>query len=223
MTRLITQIASMAIAFGAALFAPAGTFAWSAAWVFLVLMFGFTIALTVWLMRADPALLDERMRGVGKRDQKTWDKVLLAIVGILFFAWLVAMGFDRRFQLSHLPGWIEVAGAVMLVASFRMFYSTFRENTYLSPAVRVQKERSQRVVRTGPYARVRHPMYAAFGLYALGTALLLGSWIGLLGAAVLIVLTAVRAVLEERALRAELDGYGEYMNRVRWRFIPLVW
>ena len=220
---LIGQIAGMAIVFSVLLFVPAGTAAWPAAWVFLVMMFAFTIALSVWLMRFDPELLEERMSGVGKSDQKTWDKVLLAFVGIAFFAWLTVMGVDRRFHLSRVPLWLGGVGAVMLVLSFGVFYLTFRENTYLSPAVRVQKERSQVVVSTGPYARVRHPLYAGFVLYTFGTALLLGSWLGVVGALVLIVLVAYRAVMEERVLREELDGYSVYMNLVRWRLVPHVW
>ena len=220
---LTGQIVGTAAVFIVLLFVPAGTAAWPAAWVFLVMMFAFTIALTVWLVRFDPALLDERMSGVGKSDQKTWDKVLLAFLGIAFVAWLVVMGLDRRFKLSHVPLWAAAVGAAMVATSFIVFYLTFRENTYLSPAVRVQKERSHVVVSTGPYARVRHPLYAGFVLYALGTALLLGSWLGVIGALVLIVLTACRAVLEERVLRAELEGYGAYVDRVRWRLVPGVW
>jgi protein-S-isoprenylcysteine O-methyltransferase Ste14 len=136
-------------------------------------------------MRFDPELFEERMSGVGKSDQKLWDKVLLAFVGIAFFAWLAVMGVDRRFHVSRVPLWLDGVGAVMLLLSFGIFYLTFRENTYLSPAVRIQKERSQVVVSTGPYARVRHPLYARFVLYALGTALLLGSWLGVVGALLL--------------------------------------
>ena len=111
----------------------------------------------------------------------------------------------------------------MLVASFVLFFLTFRENSFLSPAVRVQAERAQTVVSTGPYRRVRHPMYAAFLLLALGTPLLLGSWFGVLGGAALVAMVAVRAVLEERVLRAELPGYDEYARRVRHRLVPGVW
>jgi hypothetical protein len=103
------------------------------------------------------------------------------------------------------------------------FYRTFRENPYLSPAVRVQTERAQKVVSTGPYRYVRHPMYAAFVLFTFGTALLLGSWYGLLGGLLLIGMVARRAVLEERVLQEELEGYSAYMLRVRYRFVPHLW
>jgi protein-S-isoprenylcysteine O-methyltransferase Ste14 len=112
---------------------------------------------------------------------------------------------------------------ILLVTSFALFFLTFRENAYLSPAVRVQRDRDQVVVSTGPYRHVRHPMYAAFILYALGTNLLLGSWYGLLLALVLIVMVAWRAVREERTLREELPGYEEYMAEVKYRLIPHLW
>ena len=171
------RIAGMAVVFGATLFVSAGTIAWRAGWTFLVLFFSFVIALSTWLLRFDPDLLKERMTGIGKSDQKTWDKVLLAIMAVAFFSWFAVMGLDVvRFRWSDMPARLQFLGAVLLLASFYVFFVTFRANTYLSPAVRVQTERSQRVVSTGPYRFVRHPMYAGFVLFAVATALLLGSW-----------------------------------------------
>jgi protein-S-isoprenylcysteine O-methyltransferase Ste14 len=222
--QLVTSTAGMAVVFAFALFLPAGTLAWPAGWIFLVLMFGFTGALSAWLLRFDPDLLAERMTGIGRPDQKTWDKVLLALTAVVFFAWLAVMALDAvRFRWSWMPLWVQGVGAVLLLGSFYVFYLTFRENTYLSPAVRVQTERAQTVVSTGPYRYVRHPMYAGFVLFALGTALLLGSWYGVLGALLLIGMVARRAVLEERMLREELEGYRAYMARVRHRLVPRLW
>jgi protein-S-isoprenylcysteine O-methyltransferase Ste14 len=221
--RLAGQIVSMVIVFSAALFVPAGTLNWPSAWSFLAIMFGSTTALSAWLMRFDPDLLAERMSGIGKSDQKLWDKVLLGFVGAAFFGWLALAGLDRRFSWSNMAIWLQLAGAVLLTLSFALFFLTFRENSYLSPAVRVQRERGQRVVSSGPYAYVRHPMYDAFAGYAIGTALLLGSWPGVAGALVLIGLVAYRAVFEERVLRAELAGYEAYTARVRWRLFPRIW
>ena len=122
-----------------------------------------------------------------------------------------------------MPGWLQVVGAVLLLASFCCFFLTFRENPYLSPAVRVQTERGQTVVSTGPYRYVRHPMYATFIIFMVGTTLLLGSWYGLLFGPILVVGIAFRAVQEERVLRAELPGYDTYMAQVKYRLIPYVW
>jgi protein-S-isoprenylcysteine O-methyltransferase Ste14 len=221
--QLAVQIAVMALVFGAILFVPAGTLRWPEAWAFLVLMFGFTIALSAWLLRHDPELLAERMTGIGRADQEKWDKILLSIAAVVFFVWLVAMGLDERFRWSTVPSWLEAVGALLLIASFGIFFLTFRENAFLSPAVRIQTDRAHQVVRSGPYRFVRHPMYAGFVLFAVGTALLLGSWYGVLGGLVLIGIVARRAVLEERLLRERLPGYDAYMEQVRYRFFPGIW
>ena len=114
-------------------------------------------------------------------------------------------------------------GGVMLLGSFCLLFLTFRENSYLSTVVRIQAERGHTVISTGPYHYVRHPMYAAALLFLFGTALLLGSWYGLIVALLLVGMIAVRAVLEERTLQQELQGYDTYMAQVKYRLIPHVW
>lgn len=223
-TQLVVRTAGMMVVFAMALFLPAGTLAWPAGWAFFLLMFGFANAMSLWLLRFNPDLLAERLTGIGRPDQKTWDKVFLALMGVAFFAWLAVMALDAvRFRWSQVPPWLQGIGALLLLGSFYIFYLTFRENSYLSPAVRVQTERAQTVVSTGPYRCVRHPMYGGFVLFTFGTTLLLGSWYGLLGGLVLIGMVAWRAVQEERVLRKELEGYSAYMTRVRYRFIPYLW
>ena len=221
---LLAQIGGMAAVFGLALFGAAGTVAWAAGWVYMALMFGFVAAISAWLARHDPALLTERMTGIGKADQKAWDKVWFAATNVLFLGWLVLMPLDAvRFGWSRVPRVVRVLGAAALVASFWLFYRTFAANPYLSPAVRVQSDRGQTVVSTGPYAVVRHPMYAAAAGYVGGTALLLGSWLGLAAGSLIVASAALRSVKEERVLRAELPGYDAYAARVRYRLLPGVW
>jgi protein-S-isoprenylcysteine O-methyltransferase Ste14 len=221
---LTAQIAGMFVVFALILFVAAGTIAWPAGWAFLLLFFGFTIALSAWLLKYRPGLLTERMTGIGESDQKTWDKVFFAVANVLFIAWLVAMPLDAvRFHWSQMPIGLQLVGALLLLGSFVLFFLTFRENAYLSPAVRVQTDRGHTVVSSGPYHYVRHPMYAAVIPYALGTTLLLGSWYGLLFGLILLVAMARRAVLEERTLRAELLGYDAYMAQVKYRLVPYIW
>jgi protein-S-isoprenylcysteine O-methyltransferase Ste14 len=221
--QLVAQTCALLIAFALALFIPAGTLRWRPGWVFLGLFGAFVNGISLWLLRHNPALLRERMTGFTP-DQKPWDKALLALTGVTFFAWLVAMPLDAvRFRWSRMPAGLRAVGAAVLLGSFALFFLAFRENAYLSPVVRIQGERGQVVVATGPYRHVRHPMYAGFLLFVLGTALLLGSRLGLLGGLALGGLVARRAVLEERALRAGLPGYGAYLGRVRFRLIPRVW
>jgi protein-S-isoprenylcysteine O-methyltransferase Ste14 len=221
---LTAQIVGMFVVFALALFLAAGTAAWLAGWAFLVLFFGFTIALSLWLLKHNPELLTERMTGIGKSDQKTWDKVFFVGAGVLFLTWLVLTALDAvRFHWSQTSLLLQVIGALLLLCSFLLFFLTFRENSYLSPAVRIQAEREQTVVSTGPYHYVRHPMYAAATIFITGTTLLLGSWYGLILALFLIIGIAFRAVQEERTLQTELPGYEQYLTQVKYRLIPYVW
>jgi len=221
---LAVQIFFTFLTFAVPLFLAAGTLNWIAGWAFLILFFGFVIAISYWLLRNNPDLLTERMKGAVQEDQKTWDKIFFALVGTLFVVWLLLMPLDAvRFGWSHVPGALQAAGGVIFVVSFYLFFVTFRENSFLSPAVRVQDERGQTVITTGPYHYVRHPMYAAFLVFVIGAALLLGSWLGLVFGAVLVILTGWRAVNEENVLRHELQGYDAYMTQVKYRFVPYVW
>ena len=221
---LIIQVAGMFVVFAFALFLPAGTIAWFAGWAYLILFFGFVIVLSLWLVKFNPSLLTERMTGIGKKDQKSWDKAWFALTNVLFFGWLVLMPLDAvRFHWSHVPMWLQIVGAFLLLISFYCFYLVFRENSYLSPAVRVQSERKQTVITTGPYSIVRHPMYAAAVIFIIGTSLLLGSWYGLIVSPGIVIAIAWRAVQEEQTLLLELPGYDEYMSKVKYRLAPHIW
>jgi protein-S-isoprenylcysteine O-methyltransferase Ste14 len=157
-------------------------------------------------------------------DQKAWDKVFLPIALVGFMGWLILMPLDAvRFHWSRMPAWLQAVGAIILLMSFYLFFLAYRENPYLSPMVRIQKDRGQRVISTGPYSYVRHPTYSGVIPLTVGTSLLLGSWLGLVAGLVIIVLVAIRAVLEERMLREELPGYDRYMKQVKYRLIPYVW
>jgi len=221
---LVGQFVYSILAYALPLFIAAGTLAWPACWIFLVLTFGFGLALTLWLFRYNPDLLKERM-AVTKPDQKAWDKVWMALTSIVFIAWFVLMPLDAvRFHWSQVPLFLQVIGAIILLCSFYLSYITVRENSYLSTMVRIQRDRGHTVVSTGPYHYVRHPLYAALLLFLLGTTLLLGSWYGLLWGLILVGgLFAVRAIMEERMLKEELEGYDAYMAQVKYRFIPYVW
>jgi len=220
---LIGQSAALFVLFALALFLPAGTIAWLAGWIFLGLFFGFYLAVTVWLFQHNPGLVQERMH-LSTSDQQGWDQVLFPLIFVLFFVWLILMALDAvRFQWSQVPVWLQIVRIILLVCSFYLLFLTFQENSYLSPVVRIQEERGQTVISTGPYHYVRHPMYAAIVIFMAGTALLIGSWYGIVLGLILGVILARRAVLEERTLRAELPGYGAYMAQVKYRLIPYVW
>ncbi len=207
----------------ACLFLPAGTLAWPAGWVDLILLHGWLL-IGIWLLlKYNPGLLQERLT-ISQPNQKAWDKVFLLLYELFLFVWLVLMPLDAvRFHWSQMPLLLQVVGAMALVASFVFISLTFRENSFLSPTVRIQEERRQTVISSGPYHYVRHPMYAGGLLLFLGTPLLLGSWYGLLLVLVMLPGLAVRAILEERVLREELPGYAAYMAQVKYRLLPYVW
>ncbi len=221
--QLTAQTIGYFVIFALALFAPAGTLAWFSGWVYLILFFGFFIGVNLWLLKHNPGLLQERM-SLSRLDQKGWDKWLFPLLLLLPFAWLVFISLDAvRFHWSPVSNWLHETGSVILVFSFVLFFLTFRENTYLSTVVRVQKDRGHTVISTGPYHYVRHPMYSAFLPFMVGTALWLGSWYGVLLGLSFILAVAWRAVLEERTLEKELQGYATYMTQVKYRLIPFVW
>jgi len=206
------------------LFVPAGTLAWPAGWALLIEFSIASTLITRWLLRHNPELLAERMAPLIQRDQKPWDKVLMAAFLFLWCAWLVVMSLDAaRFGWSDVPLWLQALGAIAIAVGMYITFLTMRANTFAAPVVKIQAARGHRVVSDGPYAVVRHPMYGGALLLIAGIPLLLGSWWGLAMALIIVLLLAIRAVMEERTLMAELPGYTDYATRVRYRMIPGVW
>lgn len=209
--------------FALALFPSAGTLRWAAGWIFLLLFFGFYLTVTLWLYRHDPGLLQERTR-LSTSDQQSPDRILFPLMEFSFIAWMVFMSLDAvRFHWSALPLWLQGVGALVLLGSFSLLFLTFRENSYLSPVVRIQDERGHAVVSTGPYRYVRHPMYLAILVFIVGASLLLGSAHGLFFVLLCAAMLAYRAVLEEHTLQADLPAYAGYKAKVKYRLIPYVW
>jgi protein-S-isoprenylcysteine O-methyltransferase Ste14 len=204
--------------------AGAGTMRWWWAWSFAGLIGVAGLRIVRWLGSNNPALLQERMRGIGHAAQPTWDKWWVVCVYLLAALWLVLIG-ATAVRWAGVPVSLmwRAGGGVLMLAGVVLLDVTVRANAYLSPAVRVQHERGHAVVRHGPYGVVRHPMYAALLPLGVGAALWLGSWPGVAGAVVLWGAVLWRAVGEERVLLAELVGYREYAARVRARVVPGVW
>lgn len=218
------MLAAETLLFAVLLFGAAGTLAWPAGWVYLILFFGGGFWLTERLARHDPALLAERMKMPLQRGQPLWDKLLVPVVLVAWCAWMVLMGLDAvRYRWSAMPLWLQCAGAALLVLSYLVIDRVFHENTFLAAVVRIQAERGHRVVSTGPYAVVRHPLYAVMLVFLPANALMLGSWYGVAGAMVLVGAIVFRTAMEDRELLRGLDGYAAYAARVRYRLIPFVW
>ena len=222
--KLVLQTAMTATAMAAPLFAAAGTLDWPSAWVWLGLSSGAGLAVNLWLAWADPDLLTERMKARPQREQKPWDKLFLGGMIVVAFAWIALMGVDaRRFGWSHLPVAAQVAGAVLTVAGFLGIAWVYRTNSFAVAVIRMQPDRGQRVIDTGPYAFVRHPMYGFGFLPYIGIPLMLGSLWGLAALPLIVAPLHLRTLGEEAMLRAELDGYEAYAGRVRFRYAPGIW
>lgn len=208
----------------ALLFLPAGTLAWPQAWIFLALFVGCGSAIGVWLLKTNPSLLAERMKSPFSADQAARDRAVIIAMVLCFFGWFVLMGLDaRRFGWSHTPTWAQVLGALLIVGAFCGWAQVLRANHFASVTVRLQKERGQTVISTGPYAVVRHPMYSYALLLMIGAPLLLGSLWGLLWLALFVPLLVLRTLGEEAMLMDGLPGYRDYAAEVRFRLLPGVW
>ena len=221
--RLLLQNTVLTAGMGALLFAVAGTLHWSGAWVLLVTSVVLGPLCGWWLYHIDPALLAERLRPVLQRDQPAADKVFMVVFIVAMLGWLVAMGLDRRHLASHMTIAWQVLGFVLFLASTLFTLWVFRENSFAAPVVKLQTERAQRVISTGPYAHVRHPMYSGMILFFASVPLILGSWWGLAIAPLFLALLAARIRIEERTLIAGLPGYADYAARVRYRLLPGLW
>ena len=211
------------VALGALLFVSAGTLHWPAAWVFLATSAVIGIGFGWWLAKTDPALLAERMRPMMQKDQPAADKKFMLVFGVVALIWFLAIGFDKRMHASDIPVALQALGLAMLLLTTGFIMWVMRENSFAAPVVKVQSERGHRVVSTGPYAWVRHPMYSGTILFFVGVPLLLGSWWGVALSPLFVILFAVRSGIEERALIAGLPGYADYTRRVRYRLVPGLW
>jgi protein-S-isoprenylcysteine O-methyltransferase Ste14 len=222
--KMIARSVVSAVVFGALLFIPAGTLAWPQGWIFLVLFMGTGLMIGLWLAKTDPGLLAARMRSPLSREQRPVDRAVMRGILIVFYAWLVFMPIDaRRMNWSHTPLWAQVLGAMLIVATFLGWIAVLKANSFAAVTIGVQKERGQTVISTGPYAVVRHPMYAFVLPLMIGTPLLLGSLWGLPGVLLMLPLLAARAFGEETVLLDALPGYREYAAKVRFRLLPGVW
>jgi protein-S-isoprenylcysteine O-methyltransferase Ste14 len=202
-----------------------GSWQWIEGWLFALWFDVMVLANMTYLYFKDPALLVERRKRPGSDNQKGWDAVMLSGIYILALAWLVIVPLDAaRFHWSpEFPIWLKVVGGLMLLPALYLIQSATMENTYMSTLVRIQDDRGQRVISTGVYSFVRHPLYLGCLLMMLGGPLLVGSVAGLLLTALGTVGLAARILGEEQMLRTELDGYAEYERKVRYRLIPNVW
>jgi protein-S-isoprenylcysteine O-methyltransferase Ste14 len=211
----------LAVATGLLLFVPAGTIHYWQAWVYLAIFIGISAITTLYLQKTDPALLERRLRAGARAEKRPAQRRIMLGTQIGFFFLLLIPALDHRFGWSSVPTPIILTGDALVAIGLALIIPVYRANTFASATIQIAE--NQTIISTGPYAVVRHPMYASSLPYLLGTPLALGSWWGLLPLAAVPPLLIWRLLDEERMLAKELPGYTEYQKRVRYRLVPGVW
>ena len=205
----------------AMLFLPAGRLDYWQAWMFLAVYFASSLVITLYLMKNDPKLLARRMSGGPTAEKEPTQKIIMVFTSLGFISLIVFPALDHRFAWSHMTPYAALAGDVLVAIGWLVIFLVFKENTFTSATIELAPD--QKVISTGPYALVRHPMYAGAIVMLVGIPIALGSWWGML---VIVAMTPVliwRLFDEEKFLARNLPGYVEYQDRVRYRLIPLVW
>jgi protein-S-isoprenylcysteine O-methyltransferase Ste14 len=219
--KALLSLLLLIVAVMALVFIPAGTLHYWQAWTFLAFYFVPSLAITVYLMVKDPKLLARRMRGGPGAEKATAQKIIMSITSLGFIGLLVVPALDHRFAWSQMSADAALAGDALMAIGWLAIFFVLRENSFSSSTIEVAED--QKVISTGPYARVRHPMYAGGLVMLLGMPIALGSWCGVLVLLAILPALIWRLFDEEKFLSANLPGYIEYRKKVRYRLIPGVW
>ena len=200
------------------LFIPAGTWYYWHAWLLIALLFIPMLCMGIGMLIFSPELLAKRLKN---KEKEQTQKYVVALSGLMFIGGFIVCGLDYRFAWSQVPLWMIITGSVLFIIGYVLYAEVLRENAYLSRIIEVQND--QKLIDTGLYSIVRHPMYTATLLMFLSMPIVLDSWWGLLLFAFYPALIIKRIQNEEQVLASDLKGYTEYQQRVRWRLIPWVW
>lgn len=225
MTKLLLQTLAAffggALLLGLLLFLPAGTFNYWQAWVFIPVFLITMNVFGIYFSIKDPALVERRKQAGPAAEQSMIQKVVITLLFMDLLALPILAGVDRRFGWSQMPPLVSWIGDALLVLSFIMFYFVFKENSYGASNIRVEQD--QKVISTGPYALVRHPMYDGALVMGVGMMLALGSWWTLVLLIIMMPVLVIRILDEEKVLTKDLTGYIEYEQKVRYRLMPYLW
>jgi protein-S-isoprenylcysteine O-methyltransferase Ste14 len=216
-----SKLARFQIALAVVIFAPAWSLAYWQGWLAWSLFLVCCVAITRYFLQHDRALIRRRMEAGPAAEREPRQKLILSFASVLMTATFLVPALDHGLGWSRVPPWVSLLGAALMVAGFAVVFQTFRDNSFA--AATVQVDSAQRVVDTGLYAHLRHPMYSGALIMFAGIPLCLGSWWGLVPAALLIAAIIWRLIDEESFLARNLAGYDDYRGRVRTRLIPGVW
>jgi protein-S-isoprenylcysteine O-methyltransferase Ste14 len=219
--KALASVLIVVLVMAVVLFVTAGTFDYWQAWTFLAVYLASSLAITLYLMRTDPKLLARRMRGGPTAQTEPKQKLIMVLTSLGFVALIVLPALDHRFAWARMPTYVAVAGDMLVAFGFIAVLFVFKENSFSSPTIELAPD--QKVISTGPYAFVRHPMYAGALVLLLGIPLALGSWWGLLIVAAMLPALICRLIDEEDFLAKNLPGYVAYQADVRYRLIPGLW
>ncbi|HET6400009.1 MAG TPA: isoprenylcysteine carboxylmethyltransferase family protein [Candidatus Kapabacteria bacterium] len=206
---------------GILLMLPAGTLDYWQGWGYLAVLTTVSGLITAYLWRKDPKLLERRVRAGPVAEKESSQKLIQVFASLAFLGLMILPTLDHRFGWSRVPSFIEIAGDAFVVLSYYLIWLVFKENSFSAATIEVAAD--QRVISTGPYAIVRHPMYASALIMIFGTPLALGSWWGLLMSVAMTLVIVWRLLDEEEFLARNLPGYEEYCRKVRYHLVPLIW
>ena len=209
------------VALAALLFIPAWTLDYWQAWLFMAMFVCTSGAITVYLAIRDPKLLERRMNVGPRAEKEPAQKIIMLLATLGFMVTIVFPVLDHRFGWSAVPASVSVLGDALIALAFLFIFFVFRQNSYGASTIQIAE--GQTVISTGPYAFVRHPMYAGALVMLIGTPLALGSWWGLFAVLLILPVLIWRLLDEERFLRQNLPGYAEYQTKVKYRLLPFIW
>jgi len=214
-------LAALVLVMGFLLFIAAGTLDYWQAWTFLAVYVAASLAITLYLIKNDPALLARRMRGGPFAETEPTQKIIMSITSFAFIGLIVLPAIDHRLHWSQMSTYAALAGDALVLLGWLGIFFVFRENSFSSATIQLAE--NQTVISSGPYAWVRHPMYAAALVMLLGVPISLGSWWSALIVVAILPALIWRLLDEERFLVRNLAGYADYQARVRYRLLPLIW
>ena len=212
---------NLVVILGILLFLPGWSFNYWQAWIFLAVFSLSVFLITLYFLKKDPSLIQSRVKAGPAAEQQKSQKIIQALAGLFFILPFITGSIDHRLGWSRVPTWIVLLGDILVAVGLYIVFLVFKENTFTSATIEVADQ--QRVISTGPYAAIRHPMYAGAFIMLLGIPLAIGSWWAFIFVFLLFAAIVWRLLEEEKFLSKNLPGYADYRQKVRYRLIPFIW